>query len=96
MPSADAEPTHRLRILADEHVPASSIRALREAGHEVAAVGEESPGTPDREILERAVREARLLVTFDKGFGARIFRLGEPAPSEGVVLFGWSACRLRS
>ena len=76
-----------MRVLADEHVPASSVRALREAGHEAAAVGEESPGAPDRALLERATREGRLLVTFDKGFGARIFRLGEPAPAAGVVLF---------
>ena len=87
MPGAPAGPPPRRRVLADEHVPASGIRALREAGHDVAAVGEESPGAPDRALLERATREGRLLVTFDKGFGARIFRLGEPAPAEGVVLF---------
>lgn len=76
-----------MRFLADEHVPWSSIQALRAAGHEVAAVGEETPGAPDSALLGRATHEARALVTFDKGFGARIFQLGELAPAEGVVLF---------
>lgn len=76
-----------MRLPADEHVPRSSIRALREAGHEVAAVGEETPGAPDSALLERARREGRVLITFDKGFGARIFQTGEAAPGEGIVLF---------
>jgi hypothetical protein len=37
--------------------------------------------------LERAVREGRTLVTFDKGFGARVFHLRERAPVEGIVFF---------
>jgi hypothetical protein len=76
-----------LRVLADEHVPGSSIAAARAAGHVVAAVGEETPGAPDGALLARAVGEGCLLVTFDKGFGARIFKLREPAPAEGVILF---------
>lgn len=76
-----------MRILVDEHVPKSSIAALREAGHEVAAVAEETPGAPDEALLARAVHERRALVTFDKGFGARIFQFREPAPAEGVILF---------
>ena len=42
---------------------------------------------PDPVVMARAGREGRVLVTFDKGFGERIFSGAEPAPSAGVVLF---------
>jgi hypothetical protein len=47
---------------------------------------EDAPGTPDREVLARAQREGRALVTFDKDFGELAFRVGLAA-SAGVILF---------
>ncbi len=44
------------------------------------------PGATDRQVLDRAVTESRLLVTFDKDFGELVFRQGLAAPS-GVILF---------
>jgi predicted nuclease of predicted toxin-antitoxin system len=75
-----------MRFLADENFPGLSVLSLRSAGHDVAWIGEDMPGAPDQLVLQRATREARVLLTFDKDFGeiARASRLSGPS---GVVLF---------
>ena len=58
---------------------------LRHAGHDVLYVTEHASGSDDVEIVERAAREDRLLLTEDKDFGGiSIFRRGRVAP--GIVL----------
>jgi predicted nuclease of predicted toxin-antitoxin system len=78
------------RLLADENVPAPAVAALRQAGHDVAWMLEDAPGTPDSEVLARAQQEHRVLITFDKDFGELAFRAGASAAA-GVVLFRISA-----
>jgi predicted nuclease of predicted toxin-antitoxin system len=73
-------------LLADENVPGLAVATLRQHGHNVLWMHEEAPGTPDPEVLARAQRERRVVVTFDKDFGELAFRLGAAAAS-GVVLF---------
>lgn len=73
-----------MRLLADENVPVPSIRVLRDAGYDVAAVVEVAQGASDRQVLELARAENRVLVTFDADFGSLIFRDGV-APPPGVV-----------
>lgn len=75
-----------MRFLADENFPGSAVRALRVAGHDVAWVRVDAPGSPDRDVLHRAMSEARVLVTFDKDFGELAWRAGLPSDC-GVVLF---------
>jgi predicted nuclease of predicted toxin-antitoxin system len=75
-----------VRILADENFPGPVLRALRERGHDVESVKETMRGASDRDVLARAQREERLVVTFDKDFGELAFRAGLPATS-GVILF---------
>jgi predicted nuclease of predicted toxin-antitoxin system len=58
---------------------------MRELGFDILSVQQSHPGLSDKEVLHLAVREERILVTFDRDFGDRIFRKGEPAPP-GVVL----------
>lgn len=59
-------------------------RYLRDAGHDVLAVAELAPRTTDRNILEWAANEKRIVITCDKDFGELIFRSGQA--HEGVVL----------
>jgi predicted nuclease of predicted toxin-antitoxin system len=75
-----------MRLLANENFPLAAVRALREAGHEVAWIREVDAGSSDDAVLARAVREERVLLTFDKDFGALVFHRGRGA-SRGVVLF---------
>jgi len=62
-----------LRFLADENIPIASVEALRGAGHDVVAVAEVAQGASDRAVLRIACDESRLLVTFDRDFGALVF-----------------------
>ena len=76
-----------MRILADEDVEFPIIERLRIDGHSVAAIVEQSPGSPDLAILDRAARENVLLLTADRDFGDYIFRDRRPAPTAGVMLY---------
>jgi predicted nuclease of predicted toxin-antitoxin system len=73
-----------VRFLANENFPLPSVRHLREAGYDVAAITEDSPGIEDREVLARAVLERRVILTFDRDYGELIYRLGL-SPSSGVI-----------
>jgi predicted nuclease of predicted toxin-antitoxin system len=75
-----------MRILADENFPRPILQALREQGHDINSVKETMRGATDREVLEQAQKDERLVVTFDKDFGELAFRFGLPATS-GVILF---------
>jgi predicted nuclease of predicted toxin-antitoxin system len=55
-----------MRFLADENFPASAVRALQEAGHDVAWVMTIAPGIADMDVLAWTAREGRILLTFDK------------------------------
>lgn len=66
-----------MRLLLDAHVSGRRIgAALRERGHDVLAVDEarELDGCPDEELLELAIAQRRILVTFDVADFPRICR----------------------
>ena len=75
-----------MRGLADENVPRGSVLALRAAGHDIVFVAETKPGASDGEVLEMAVAESRILLTFDRDFGRLVYRMGLEGP-RGVILF---------
>ncbi|MFH1176745.1 MAG: DUF5615 family PIN-like protein [Acidobacteriota bacterium] len=76
----------RVRLIANENLPGAAVDRLRSAGHDVLWVRTEMSGSTDREVLDRANREARLVLTFDKDFGELAFRHRLPA-SSGIMLF---------
>lgn len=75
-----------IRLLADENFPLRSVHRLREAGHDIVAIIERSPGAKDREVLAWAAREERTVLTFDRDYGRLIYRDKLAAPA-GVVYF---------
>ncbi len=75
-----------MRILADTNLNEPTVAALRNAGHDVIWMYEDDRRMADPNILARAVREDRLLVTFDTDFGELTFNDRLPARC-GVVLF---------
>ncbi len=64
------------KFLANENVPAETVNAARVAGHDVTWVAESAPGATDDAVLQLALTEGRVIVTFDKDFGEMAFRLG--------------------
>src|SRR5688572_1859764 len=75
-----------MRFLADENFPRDAVVELQSAGHDIAWVRTAAPGVSDAQVLAWAVREGRILLTFDKDFGELV--RGAPIPATcGVILF---------
>ena len=72
------------KLLADENVPIEAVKALKRKGVDIISVIEFSVGLTDREVLDLANREDRILVTFDKDFGELIVR--KKARVKGLIL----------
>jgi predicted nuclease of predicted toxin-antitoxin system len=65
-----------MRFMVDESTGAAVVEYLRRSGHDVLAVGEAMPQADDRDIIARAARDERVLITNDKDFGELVFRSG--------------------
>jgi predicted nuclease of predicted toxin-antitoxin system len=76
-----------MKFLLDQNVERRLASILRNLGHDVKAVSIDYPaGILDREVLDYAFKENRILLTNDKGdFGELIFR--NHHPHSGVILF---------
>jgi predicted nuclease of predicted toxin-antitoxin system len=73
-----------VKFLVDECTGKRLAKLLEKAGFDVVFVGDWKPSATDDEVLEKAEKEDRILITDDKDFGELIFRLGRP--SKGVIL----------
>ncbi len=73
-----------MRFLVDECSGPALAQWLRGQGHDVFSVYEEARGMDDRDVVQKAFAENRILITNDKDFGERIYR--ERYPHRGVVL----------
>jgi predicted nuclease of predicted toxin-antitoxin system len=77
-------PPLALCFLADESCDFAVVRALRADGYDVLAVSEVTRRSVDRELIEQAHREGRILLTEDKDFGWLVYV--SHADSAGVIL----------
>jgi len=75
-----------VRLCANENVPGDCVALLRSRGHDVLWIHQSHPGLADDSVLEKALTESRLLLTFDKDFGELVFHKGAKA-SCGIILF---------
>jgi predicted nuclease of predicted toxin-antitoxin system len=73
-----------MNFLAGESCAGPVIRALRGAGHDLAAIAEVARGATDEQVLERALNEHRVLITKDRDFGELGYARGRL--STGVIL----------
>jgi uncharacterized DUF497 family protein len=74
-----------MRFLADENIPGDAVAEIEAAGHDIVWVRTVAPGSKDEDVLAWAVREERIILTFDKDFGELAWCAGLPA-SSGIVL----------
>ena len=73
-----------LQFLADESCDFAVVRALRAKDYDVLAVSEVTHRSDDRELIEQAHRERRILLTEDKDSGWLVYV--SHADSSGVIL----------
>jgi predicted nuclease of predicted toxin-antitoxin system len=73
-----------VRFLVDESTGKRLAILLMKQGHDVLFVGDWKKSALDHEVLEKAYKEKRVLITDDKDFGELVFRLGKE--SAGVIL----------
>lgn len=73
-----------LKFLIDESSGKKLAIFLSQKGYDVKYVGNFMPSSSDKEVLDFAEKENRILITNDKDFGELIFRLSKP--SSGVIL----------
>ena len=62
------------------------VRLLRDQGNDVVYAAESLVGSADRLIMQTALSEDRVILTFDRDFGELVFR-HRTAPASGIVLF---------
>jgi predicted nuclease of predicted toxin-antitoxin system len=80
-----------MRLLADESCDFRVVRALRTAGHDVAAVIEFAPGSGDIDVIDTAVREQRIFITEDRDFGQLVYATTKT--THGVILLRYPSTR---
>ena len=73
-----------MRFLADENVSRLVIDQLRAAGLDVASIRETRSGVSDKEVLDAANSEDRVLVTEDRDLGELVIR--QRLAVRGIVL----------
>ena len=73
-----------MKILADENIEREFIEALREDDFDVLSVREDFIGAADNEILQIAVENQAVIMTYDTDFGELVFRFN--LKSHGVIL----------
>jgi predicted nuclease of predicted toxin-antitoxin system len=73
-----------MRFLADENVSRRVVERLRADGYDVMSIGEAISGASDRQILDAARAEGRILITEDRDFGELVIR--QRLEVQGVIL----------
>lgn len=73
-----------MRFLVDECTGPAVAQWLRLQNHDVISVFDEIRGADDRNVIQKAFEQNRILITNDKDFVELVFR--EKRPHKGVIL----------
>ncbi len=73
-----------MKFVADEGVDLQIVHALRKDGHDVLYIAEIDSGITDKQVLDYANSEERILMTRDKDFGELVYR--DRMIHSGIVL----------
>ena len=75
-----------MKLLADENIPSSVVRALADGGYDVIWIRTEAPGISDIDVMKYACRDNRIILTYDKDFGELVVK-DNLCPPAGIILF---------
>jgi len=73
-----------MKFLANENMPMEVITQLKEKGYDLIRVDDVKKGMSDSAVLTLSIKENKILITFDKDFGEKVFRNGKSA--KGILL----------
>lgn len=73
-----------MKLLANENFPLDSFHYLRLKDFDIKAIGLDHTGIQDHEVIQLAIDEDRIILTFDKDYGELIFKYGLK-PERGVI-----------
>jgi predicted nuclease of predicted toxin-antitoxin system len=73
-----------MKLLANENFPLDSYHYLRLKDYDIIAVGVDYAGFKDEEVMQLAINEGGIILTFDKDYGEPIFKYGYK-PDQGVI-----------
>lgn len=65
-----------MKWLADENFPMASFKLLASKNWDIKHISIENPSIEDFKVIEFAINEHRLILTFDSDFGTLIFKEG--------------------
>jgi predicted nuclease of predicted toxin-antitoxin system len=73
-----------MKLLANENFPYLSVIYLRAKGYDVVCIGENNPSILDSDVMNIAISEDRIILTFDRDYGELIFKHNFK-PHQGVI-----------
>ncbi len=76
-----------LFLLADENVPFASYKYLLAEGYDIKHIAVDNASIEDAEVIEIAIEEDRIIITFDSDFGELVFKTGYQP--KGIIFFRW-------
>lgn len=65
-----------MKLLANENFPLKSMYFLAEKGYDIIHIGLEFPSVSDEEVIEIAIKQNRIILTFDSDYGTLVFQKG--------------------
>jgi predicted nuclease of predicted toxin-antitoxin system len=80
-----------MKFLANENFPIRSFKILQDTGLDIKHIYFIEPSILDEQVMEIAINEERIILTFDRDYGELVFRYGYKP--KGVVLFRYNNFR---
>jgi predicted nuclease of predicted toxin-antitoxin system len=73
-----------IKLIADENIPLETVDLLKNNGVDIISISNTLRGLKDRDVLQVANAENRLLITFDHDFAQLVFK--EKRQTRGIIL----------
>lgn len=65
-----------IKYLANENFPRTSTAILKQHGWDIEHIGDTNMGIMDEEVMDTAITENRVIITFDSDYGELVYRRG--------------------
>lgn len=73
-----------MKLLANENFPLASVKYLAVRNYDIKGIGIDNPSISDNDVMDIAINENRIILTFDRDYGELIFKRNY-RPEMGVI-----------